>query len=145
MFVVIGVRTKKAYCGNDECWDFVKRIPRDLCLSKEAFEQALEEAGTDEDDIREAYDDYFWDFACLSKRARYTQDLDLTWHYSCDEESAIFGVQIGDINDDGSNTLSEIVNSVKNEEVRVGKKLMEIFDSWGIKDYMIETYLIADW
>lgn len=145
MFVVIGVRVKNAYCGNDECWNLVKNFPRELCLAKEDFEQALEEAGTDEDEIRSTYDDYFWDFVQLAKRAKYTQDLDLDWYYSCDEESAIFGVQIGDINDDGSNTLSEIVNSVKDEEVRVGKKLMEILDSWGVEDYMVETYLISDW
>ena len=153
MYVVTGVRFEKAWSGNDECFAFLEKIPKDILLNGEGLEKALSKTlPEDYDDkeeykeiYQEIYDEYIFDLANGSKVSRLCNDLFLQWFFSCDEESAILGVQIFEIEDNGSNTLSEIVNSVKDHEVRIGKKLMNLFNSWGVEDYMIETYLIADW
>ena len=147
MYVVVGVRFEKAWCGakDEKAFNFLRKLPKEIILDGALLKEAEEEASNDLDDIKEAYDDYGWDLARLSQRSKYTKNLDLKWFFSCDEESAIFGVELFDIDECGTNTLSEVVNSISSEEARVGKELMFLFDSWGIFEYVIETYLISDW
>ena len=154
-YIVVGVKFEKAWCGNDEFFKFAKELPREILCDGEKLDASLlealkeaKEAGepVDDDYITEIYDEFVFDLVTSSKMVTITDGLLLQYFFSCDEEGAIFGVQIDDL-DDAGEFLNEKLNDWNLNYAKYREKLLCFFEKHSIPVGMddIKLYSICDW
>lgn len=150
MLVVVGTRFKKAYCDSDETKNFILGLPREIFYKGDSI-TSLEDTPLDEEfdesDYADALDEYCWELVSETKRAQLCDGLKIEYFFSCDEESAIFGVKVHEISDAGEDNLQSLLD-VGDYIAKVKVKVKKLYLSWGLpQEYVdgVDTYFTIDW